>query len=226
MQSPSLIPSEADCRGILCVPQLSRGDILEQGEYYRAVKEGHLPRRDQDASDGRLGRRLHNRFYKDAASQAKRFGDNLSVNSKSCCGEPVCTLVLLGVGARNEYQYVIELHLEALRRRIPDMDIVAIYQPVESPPASIANPCHFELTSRRQAPLILRMEFESLWRDYERYEAEIGAAISRKDIAAAEQMTAAFNSVLGVVFDRKKSAQHEPEPPRFQEPGRDASDPM
>lgn len=80
-----------------------------------------------------------------------------SVCQECCLASPICAIAMNP--SPDRYHYLLSMELAEMSR-FANLDIVAIYTPVENEAAP--NPCHFELMHREGHPEQVRLFFEHL----------------------------------------------------------------
>lgn len=119
-------------------PDMERGAIVDDGEFFRNLKKEHVAKRYEKDPDGnpRFGFKIHKSHWKYADHQ----NGPLSVNLRSCMHTERCSIALQPDG--EHYFHVAILNLRALNETgLISSPLVAQYSPREE----THNRCHFEI---------------------------------------------------------------------------------
>lgn len=135
-------------------PELSRGDTVDTGRFFRNVRRDHVVKRysEDDNDQPQYGFKIKRRHWQ----HANRPPGAMSVNLVTCMHSEKCSLSLQPGG--ENYYHVAILDLGAINSaQVLSFVLVAQYKPVDD----IPNHCHFEVVPK-DGVVMKWMEFSAV----------------------------------------------------------------
>lgn len=178
----SLVPLRSRCIAGMIAPNLEEGDFLEDGLFFRNLKDDHVKRRyPKDGGDPPdYGYRITHRHWKDSEGRG-----GLSTNQVECIRSAACSLAIAPPDAH--YKHVAEIDISKLSEHLGFV-VCAQYE------IDGDNVCHFNLLARDGGLLQLMQIYDELEQGF----PDVKLPQSEKDKAAALVAMGRYEEVVRI----------------------------